>query len=95
MATPRPHENTAPTTESRLPLQGTKPPGWLGGVQQFYHDVGLEMKKVSWPTKTEVINTTMVVVIAVFFFAFFLFGTDVALTYVIKFLEAGAKRLFG
>jgi preprotein translocase subunit SecE len=96
MATPRPRdENGDPASETRLPLQGGKLPGWFDGIRQFFHEVALEMKKVSWPTKTEVVNTTMVVVIAVIFFAVFLFLADVGLSYSIKLLEAGAKRIFG
>ncbi len=44
--------------------------------KQFYRDVKAEMKKVSWPTRQEVYSTTMVVLIAVFFFGFFLWGAD-------------------
>jgi preprotein translocase subunit SecE len=93
MATPRPQENTASTESSAL--QAIKPASWFGGVRQFFHEVSLEMKKVSWPTRTEVVNTTAVVVVAIFFFAFFLFGTDIVLSYLIQLLEAGAKRIFG
>jgi len=45
-------------------------------LKQFYRDVKAEMKKVSWPTRQEVYSTTMVVLIAVFFFGFFLWGAD-------------------
>ena len=95
MATPRSREeNLVSAAESRIQLP-TKPPNWVGNIRHFFHEVSLEMKKVSWPTRTEVVNTTMVVVIAVFFFAFFLFGADVALSYLIKIVEAGARKLFG
>ena len=76
-------------------LQTPKPPNWFEGIRQFYHEVVLEMKKVSWPTRTEVVNTTMIVVIALFFFAFFLFGADIALAKFIQLLEVGARRIFG
>jgi len=96
MATPRPRdENTSPASEARMLLQTAKPLTWFDGIRQFFHEVALEMKKVSWPTRTEVVNTTMIVVIALFFFAFFLFGADIVLAYAIKMLEAGAKRIFG
>jgi len=39
-------------------------------TKQFYLDVRSEMKKVSWPARQEVVGTTIVVVIAVFFFGF-------------------------
>jgi preprotein translocase subunit SecE len=50
--------------------------GKINQVKQFYRDVKLEMKKVSWPTRQEVYSTTFVVLIAVFFFGFFLWGVD-------------------
>ena len=49
-------------------------------IKQFYRDVKLEMKKVSWPTRQEVYSTTFVVLIAVFFFGYFLYGVDVLIS---------------
>lgn len=49
-------------------------------VGQFYRDVKAEMKKVSWPTRQEVYGTTTVVLIAVFFFGFFLWGSDILIS---------------
>ena len=45
---------------------------WTGKSKQFYLDVRSEMKKVSWPGRQEVVGTTIVVVIAVFFFGVYL-----------------------
>ena len=53
------------------------------------------MKKVSWPARTEVVNTTVIVVVAVFFFAAYLFVADILFTYIIEGLEWGAQKLFG
>ncbi|MBX7221907.1 MAG: preprotein translocase subunit SecE [Blastocatellia bacterium] len=49
-------------------------------IKQFYRDVMQEMKRVSWPSREEVSGTTLVVIIAVFFFGFFLWGADVLIT---------------
>ena len=43
---------------------------------QFLRDVRAEMKRVSWPTLTEVKNTTIITIIAVIFFAIYLFAID-------------------
>lgn len=83
---------TAITEESNL---AAKPMSWLVSVRQFWREVVLEMKKVSWPTRTEVINTTIITIIVVFFFALFLFGADVALSYLISGIEWGAKKILG
>jgi preprotein translocase subunit SecE len=45
---------------------------WTVRSKQFYLDVRSEMKKVSWPGKQEVMGTTIVVIVAVFFFGFYL-----------------------
>jgi preprotein translocase subunit SecE len=45
---------------------------WAARSKQFYLDVRSEMKKVSWPGKQEVMGTTIVVIVAVFFFGFYL-----------------------
>jgi preprotein translocase subunit SecE len=69
--------------------------GWVENIRQFFRDVMLEMKKVSWPSRTEVVNTTLVVVVVLLFFAFFLFGTDLALSYLVRGVEWVAKKIFG
>jgi len=45
---------------------------WAEHSKQFYADVRSEMRKVSWPTRQEVFGTTIVVVVAVFFFGMYL-----------------------
>ena len=45
----------------------------------FLRDVRAEMKRVSWPSANEVKNTTIITVIAVIFFAIYLFGVDQAI----------------
>ena len=62
--------------------------------RKFWREVAREMKQVSWPTRTEVVNTTIVVVVAVFFFAFYLFAADLAFTYLIRGFEWAAGKVF-
>ena len=45
---------------------------WTENTKQFYAEVRSEMKKVSWPSRQEVAGTTIVVIVAVFFFGFYL-----------------------
>ena len=82
------------TEESNEQSQVAKPLGWLESIAQFWREVAREMRQVSWPTRTEVVNTTLVVVIAVFFFAFYLFAADIAFTYLIRGLEWAAGKVF-
>ena len=53
--------------------------GWAESTKQFYSDVRSEMKKVSWPARQEVVGTTIVVVVAVFFFGLYLGLVDLLL----------------
>jgi len=43
---------------------------------QFLRDVRAEMRRVSWPSVKEVKNTTIITLIAVIFFAVYLFLVD-------------------
>ena len=96
MATSSTREGAAAMAEeSNEHSLAAKPLSWLANVRQFWHEVVLEMKKVSWPTRTEVINTTIITIIVVFFFALFLFGADVVLSYAIQGIEWAVKKIFG
>ena len=50
--------------------------GPLGRMSQFLRDVRAEMKRVSWPSVNEVKNTTIITLVAVIFFAVYLFLVD-------------------
>jgi preprotein translocase subunit SecE len=73
----------------------SKPLGWIAAIRQFWREVALEMKKVSWPTRTEVINTTIITIVVVFFFAAFLWLADTGLSYLIQGIEWLARKIFG
>src|SRR5258708_3135049 len=50
--------------------------GHYHGIGQFLHDVRMEKRQVTWPTRDEVRSTTAVVIITVFFFGLFLYFVD-------------------
>ena len=50
--------------------------GTVQETREFLHDVRLEMKQVTWPSREEVISTTTVVVATVAFFGVFLAVVD-------------------
>jgi preprotein translocase subunit SecE len=50
--------------------------GFFTRASQFVHDVRLEMRRVAWPTANEVKNTTIITIVAVIFFAIYLFAVD-------------------
>ena len=64
---------------------------WWKRLKTFLSEVVVETKKVTWPSKQEVINTTTVVVIASFIFGAYLYLCD--LVYV--FMTQKIFRLFG
>jgi len=57
-------------------------------VNQFFGDVRMEMRKVSWPGRKEVYGTTIVVLCAVFFFGIYLGLVDTI-------LQFGVQGLYG
>jgi preprotein translocase subunit SecE len=63
-----------------------KPKQWWTAVREFFRDTGAEMKKVTWPTRTEVVGTTVVVIVTTFVFALYLWGCDVVFYRGIDFL---------
>ncbi|MGH9746405.1 MAG: preprotein translocase subunit SecE [Candidatus Acidiferrales bacterium] len=44
--------------------------------RSFLHDVRVEMKQVNWPSRSDVISTTVVVLVTVAFFGIFFALTD-------------------
>ena len=64
----------------------SKPTQWWLATKEFFHDTSAEMKKVTWPTKNEVVGTTAVVIVATIVFAVYLWGCDVIFFKMIDFL---------
>jgi len=92
MATSR---TAAMTDEQDRQSLASKPLSWIAALRQFWREVALEMKKVSWPTRAEVINTTIITIVVVFFFAAFLWVSDTGLSYLIHGVEWLARKIFG
>ena len=55
---------------------GKRVSGTVADTREFLHDVRVEMKQVTWPSKDDVVSTTTVVIATVFFFGVFLAITD-------------------
>lgn len=58
--------------------------GFLERTREFFRDVLGEFKRVSWPSRAEVLNSTVVVLVLVFILAFFLWAVDVALSWPVE-----------
>jgi len=53
-------------------------------IIKFFEDVVKEMKKVTWPTKAELIESTKVVIVVCIILAGFTYGIDMIINQVIK-----------
>jgi len=63
---------------------------WYKRIGPFLREIRAEVKKVTWPSRNEVYNTTIVVIIATLFFGFYLYFMDLFFSWVIR----GIKSLF-
>jgi preprotein translocase subunit SecE len=61
--------------------------GFFQRTAQFVRDTRAEMRRVSWPTANEVKNTTIITLIAVIFFAIYLFAVDRIWSFLIEHLR--------
>jgi len=71
----------------RYPRSSTAITSFFGRTAQFLRDTRAEMRRVSWPTANEVKNTTIITLIAVIFFALYLFGVDRVWAFLIEHLR--------
>ena len=53
-------------------------------LRSFLHDVRVEMKQVTWPSREDVISTTVVVAVTVAFFGVYFFLVDGGFSYLIQ-----------
>ena len=58
--------------------------GFVQRVQEFIREVLAEFRRVTWPTRQELINATVVVVAVTVLLAFFLGAVDVALARIVE-----------
>ncbi len=57
--------------------------GLFGRLAKFVRDTRAELKRVSWPSAVDVKNTTIITLIAVIFFAIYLFLVDRVWTFLL------------
>jgi preprotein translocase subunit SecE len=67
----------------------------MGRLAQFLRDVRAEMNRVSWPSASDVKNTTIITLIAVIFFAIYLFLVDRIWTFLLNQLNHLLQKLTG
>jgi preprotein translocase subunit SecE len=83
--------------------EGGSAPAWMAGgmgwgprkfgeLKSFFSEVKTELKKVTWPSRDEVKNTTIVVILTTVFFGFYLWGLDVFFTQLMSRVMGGGAR---
>ena len=56
---------------------------WYKRFLNFLKEVRAEVRKVTWPSRNEVYSTTIIVILATFFFGFYLYFMDVILSWLL------------
>jgi len=64
--------------------------GWWGNSRTFLVEVRNEMRRVTWPSRREVYATTLVVLLTAAFFGLYLWGLDLALDRLIRWVFRAA-----
>jgi len=64
---------------------------WWPNTRTFVREVSAEAKKVTWPDRKTVVNTSVVVIVATFIIGFYLWGCDVVLVPAVNWVY----KLFG
>jgi len=73
---PGTRERSVERPDRRERVQRAGQLGFFGRIGQFSRDVRAEMRRVSWPSAKDVKNTVIITIVAVIFFAVYLFLVD-------------------
>ena len=57
---------------------------YLSRIQQFFREVLAEFRRVNWPSRAEVMRSTVVVLVLVVVLGLFLWAVDVALSWPVE-----------
>ncbi|MDY0341682.1 MAG: preprotein translocase subunit SecE [Coriobacteriia bacterium] len=72
--------------------KGAEKPGVFKRIGKYFKDVRIELRRVVWPDRQEVLNSSMVVVATLIFFVFFTLIIDNISSYVFIDVLAGIGR---
>ena len=61
-------------------------------VREFVQEVLTEFRKVSWPSRQELINSTVVVIVVTVVLAFFLGGVDIVLARAVEWILGSGRK---
>jgi preprotein translocase subunit SecE len=66
--------------------------GVIGRVKEFVQEVLAEFRKVTWPTRQELVNSTVVVIVVTVVLAFFLGAVDIGLARAVEWILGGGRK---
>jgi preprotein translocase subunit SecE len=75
-----------PSKASAKPSRAAAKPSERKGIAKFVHDVRIEMKKVTWPTRKDLTQSTIVVIVAVVIAGALIAGYDFVFSRLIEFV---------
>ena len=75
---------TNPTGPARPPV-----PKMKGGLGKYFKEVGVEMRRVIWPTRAETTRLTIMVLMVCVFFVLYLYVASTIVDMIITALETG------
>ncbi len=58
----------------------------IAKLKSYTEDVQKEMRKVSWPARNELLNNTVLTLVAASVLSLFIFGMDRIISYVLTFI---------
>jgi len=67
-------------------VRGRGPLAWWANSRNFFSEVRNEMRRVTWPSRKEVYATTFVVLLTAMFFGLYLWGLDLALDRLVRWI---------
>src|ERR687896_179254 len=77
----------APESAKSAPVRVAEqrgPARWFTDMRTFLSEVRTEMRRVTWPSRREVYATTVVVLLTAMFFGLYLWGLDLALDRLVR-----------
>jgi preprotein translocase subunit SecE len=66
--------------------------GVIGRVREFVLEVLAEFRRVTWPSRPELVNSTVVVIVVTVVIAFFLGGVDIVLARIVEWILGGGRK---
>ena len=63
-----------------------KKKGFFSGISKFFRDVFSEVKKITWPSRKQVVNNTIIVIIAIIIIGAVIAGFDAVLGWIVNHL---------